>query len=228
MTISPFDFFKVFHICNRNKIATRAALYKKSETMKNFFIVAVALLALCSSCETADESFLTETDKTTTTAQKTNNVFNADYETYTTIVNSFVYTKGKTYAENLKKFEQHVNRLLPYDEVEADVYETIDNEQLTKLIHAETSFVKQLQYSPAFKEDLYILLYKDGQINRTLENDNETHLLNTLFAMCNDNNGNDKDDKIKDRRTIAFAYGAQYSLKQAVLYAGAIELLAFQ
>lgn len=55
--------------------------------MKNFFIVAVALSALCCSCETADESFLTEKTNKTTQAHKTNNATHTDYETYKSIVN---------------------------------------------------------------------------------------------------------------------------------------------
>lgn len=52
-------------------------------------------------------------------------------------------------------------------------------------------------------------------------NENENRIVQTLFAMHNE--GND-DDLWKGRRNIAFAYGAQYSFKQAVLYAGAVEL----
>lgn len=194
--------------------------------MKFFFIVAVALLALCSSCETADESFLTETDNKVTMAQK-NNLFNADYETYTTIVNSFVYTNNETYTENLQSFEEHVNHLLPYDN-ELFVYEKIDNEQLTKLIHAEASFVEQLQFSPEFKSIFYNMLNNEFLDELILEDKDETHLLNTLSFINNDNRGNGNDDRWNDKRTIAFAYGAQYSFKQAVLYAGSIELLSFQ
>lgn len=225
MTILPFGFYKATHICNRTK-RYPGSIYKKSETMKRIFIAAVALSALCSSCETADQSFLDETNNTTANAQKTNSITNTDYDIYTTIVSSFVYANEETYAENLQQFEQHVNRLMPYDESEEMVYEAINWEQLTVLTNADENFMNELNYSPAFKEALYNLLYKETQTNTILESETENRLLHTLMLMHKENKGNGHDDKFNRKRTIAFAYGYQYSFKQAVLYAGAIELMS--
>ena len=57
-----------------------------------------------------------------------------------------------------------------------------------------------------------------------ITNESERHLIETLFALHS--NGNGDDDKWNRKKNIAFAYGAQYSLTQAVLYTGAIELSA--
>jgi len=70
--------------------------------------------------------------------------------------------------------------------------------------------------------------YNDETAKNTLEPE-EYRLVQTLVALHNDNNGNDYGDKdVRGKKNIAFAYGAQYGFTQAVLYAGAIELLARQ
>ena len=61
---------------------------------------------------------------------------------------------------------------------------------------------------------------------RLITNESEHRLIETLVVLHS--NGNGDDDLLNDKRSIAFAYGAQYSLTQAVLYAGAIELSAKQ
>lgn len=195
--------------------------------MKKFFLAAVALSALCSSCETADESFLKETKNETVITQMSTNLNSTDYQTYKSIVASFVYTIDQSYTDNLKRFEQHVNLLMPNNENGEFVYEAINYDDVTLLENANELFINELTFSPAFKEALYNQLYKAEQPLEPLASETENQLLRTLFTMHNDNNG-DEDDKWKNRRTIAFAYGAQYSLKQAVLYAGAIELRAFK
>lgn len=70
-----------------------------------------------------------------------------------------------------------------------------------------------------------ILNYSYEGIGTDELNEKEFRLIQTLFVLHNDNGGNDYDDD-DDRRTIAFAYGAQYSFTQAVLYAGAMELMS--
>lgn len=83
--------------------------------MKRFFLYAVAIAALCSSCETEDETFATETpdnyrDNQTNALHQAKGVKANDYQTYQSILNSFVYNNQQTYQENLLLFEQHVNR----------------------------------------------------------------------------------------------------------------------
>ena len=82
--------------------------------MKQFFLWAVVLSALCSSCETADETFL-ENNETDHTAAKQSGVWN-DYEVYQNIVNTFGYDTQQTHQENLLRFEQHVNFLMADEE----------------------------------------------------------------------------------------------------------------
>jgi len=177
------------------------------------------ILALYSSCETADEAFATETpdnyrDKETTKAYTTNSTKSSDYQIYKSIVSSFVYDNDQSYARNIKRFEVHVNQLIAD---ETGLYESIDEEQLELLTAANEHLISELNYSTAFKTALYEMVYLDMQFVPELNSQTENNLLNTLFEMYND-------DRWSDNKTIAFAYGAQYSFKQAVLYAGTVEL----
>lgn len=96
-------------------------------------------------------------------------------------------------------------------------YESIDEEQLAVLLSANEHFISELNYSAEFKTALYDIVYLNKQFVPQLSVQSESDLLNTLFEMYND-------DKWNDKKTIAFAYGAQYNLTLAILYAGAVEL----
>lgn len=195
--------------------------------MNKYFLWAVAIVALCSSCETEDETFATEKEQTTALPQA-KSVATNDYQTYQSILNSFVYNQDKTYAENLFRFEQHVNQYIPYGD-ETAPYKPLDLKQVEFLTTADAAYIEHFNYSATAKTMMYAVLnqrYNDETAKSTLE-PQEYRLVQTLAALYNDNNGNDYGDKdVRGKKTIAFAYGAQYSFTQAVLYAGAIELSA--
>src|SRR5690554_295436 len=109
-----------------------------------------------------------------------------------------------------------------------EVYEPIDFEKLWLLENTEEHFVEQLSYSAPTKEAIYGIMNQsfDPETMTLPGNEQERRLIQTLFALHS--NGDGDDDKLNDNRTIAFAYGAQYSLAQAVLYAGAVELRRYQ
>lgn len=198
--------------------------------MKRFFLYAVAISALCSSCETENEAFATETpdnyrDNQTNALHQAKGVKANDYQTYQSILNSFVYNNQQTYQENLLLFEQHVNRQIPYYvQQENYEYEKINTEQLFVLKHTGADFVEQLSYTNEAKQAIYAIIGDqfNSDMAQLITNESERHLIETLFALHS--NGND-DDLWKDKKNIAFAYGSQYSFTQAVLYAGAIELI---
>lgn len=198
--------------------------------MKRFFLYAVAIAALCSSCETEDETFATETNNQTNTLHHAKGVEVNNYQMYQSILNSFVYNHQQTYQENLLLFEQHVNRqMLNYVPHETYKYEKINTEQLLILTQANVDFIEQLVYTKETKQAIYAIIGNsfNSDMARLITNENEQRLIETLFALHSNGNGND-DDLLNGKRNIAFAYGAQYSLTQAVLYAGAIELSAKQ
>jgi len=188
--------------------------------MKNFFLAAVAISALCSSCENTDETLLTESNYESLNAQKTKGLFNTDYETYRNVLENFEYKNDQNYIDNVVSFEKHVNRTLKSDPQE-NTYESIKMEQLKMLIENHENIIDELHYSIKFKEYLYNIVYKNNVVDFQLRDERENRLMNTLSKIHNDNKG---DDLLNGKRTIAFAYGNQYSFKQAVLYAGAIEL----
>ena len=195
--------------------------------MKRFFLYAVAISALCSSCETEDEAFATETNNQNNALHHAKGVEATNYQTYQSILNSFVYNNQQTYQENLWLFEEHVNQqMLNYVPQEMYKYETINTEQLLILEQADADFIEQLVYSNETKQAIYAIV--SNQFNSEtiglITNESERNLMETLFAFYSYGNGDD--DKLNDKRGIAFAYGSQYSLTQAVLYAGAIELSA--
>ncbi|SFN89669.1 hypothetical protein SAMN05421741_11335 [Paenimyroides ummariense] len=191
--------------------------------MKKFFLAAVAISALCSSCETTDDTLLSETNYKSLNAQKTKGLTNTDYETYRNVVENFVYNSDQSYIDNVVSFEKHVNRTLKSD-TQANTYESINLEQLKMLLEKHENIIDELHYSAEFKEYLYHIVHKNNVVDFQLKDEKENRLMYTLFKVHNDNKGNGNDDKLNKRRTIAFAYGNQYSFKQAVLYAGAIEL----
>ncbi len=198
--------------------------------MNRFFLYAVAITALCSSCETEDETLATETNNQTNTFHYAKGVQADDYQTYQSILNSFVYNNHQTYQENLLLFEQHVNQqMLNYVAQETYKYEKINTEQLLILTQANLDFIEQLAYTKETKQAIYALVSNqfNSETARLITNQKERLLIETLFSLHNNGNGND-DDFWNDKRSIAFAYGAQYSFTQAVLYAGAIELSAKQ
>jgi|GEM_PF-950584 len=202
--------------------------------MNKYFLWAVAISALCSACETENEVFTTEApdnyrDNQTIALQQAKGVETNDYQTYQSILNSFVYNNQQTYQENLLRFEQYVNlQMVDYGQQETYAYETINNEQLLVLEQADVDFIEQLAYTRETKQAIYAIINSQFNIEAIglITNENERHLIETLFALHN--NGNGDDNKWNGNRTIAFAYGSQYSFTKAVLYAGAIELLAKQ
>ena len=193
--------------------------------MKRFFLYAVAITALCSSCETEDEVFATETNKQSNTLHQAKGVQANDYQTYQSILNSFEYNHQQTYQENLLLFEGHVNRqMLNYVPQETYIYEKINTEQLLVLQQVDADYIEKLVYTKQTKEAIYAIIGNrfNSDMVELITNESERNLIETLFAL--NSNGNGDDDKWNGKRNIAFAYGSQYSLTQAVLYAGAIEL----
>ena len=195
--------------------------------MKRFFLYAVAISALCSSCETEDEAFATETNNQTNALHQAKGVQANNYQTYQSILNSFVYNNQQTHQENLLLFEQHVNRqMLNYVPQETYRYEKINMEQLLVLQQADTNFIQQLSYANETKQAIYAIIGNkfNSDMVQLITTESERNLMEIMFALHSNGNGND--NKWNDKRSIAFAYGSQYSFTQAVLYAGAIELLA--
>ena len=195
--------------------------------MKRFFLYAVAISALCSSCETEDEAFATETNNQNNTLHQAKGVEANDYQTYQSILNSFVYNHQQTHQENLLLFEVHVNQqMLNYVPQEAYKYEKINTEQLLVLQKVDADYIEKLVYSKQTKQAIYAIIGNrfNSDMVQLITNESERHLIETLFALHS--NGNGDDDKWNRKKNIAFAYGAQYSLTQAVLYTGAIELSA--
>ncbi len=193
--------------------------------MKRFFLYAVAISALCSSCETENEAFATETNNQTNALHQAKGVQANNYQTYQSILNSFAYNKQQTHQENLLLFEQHVNRqMLNYVPQETYKYEKINTKQLLVLQQTGADFIEQLAYTKETKQAIYAIIGNgfNSDMVQLITPESERNLMEIIFALHS--NGND--NKWNDKRSIAFAYGAQYSFTQAVLYAGAIELLA--
>lgn len=105
-------------------------------------------------------------------------------------------------------------------------YQPFNFHKFTQLQVVPYNVLSQLTYSDNFKVQLTRILNNQGlNADEGSFATSEYNLLNTLSILHNDTD--DRDWK-KHNRTIAFAYGAQYSFKQAVLYAGAIELSTYQ
>lgn len=190
----------------------------KFETMKHFFLWAVAISAFFSSCETADEYISNPNMNDVAYENQYRSLSN--YEVYTNVVSGFTYDNKQSHYNNLLQFELHVNNSIP----NGNIYEAINFTHLTVLENTDATYINQLNYSIDAKAMIVSIL--DGTFNTdslTLITDTEEqNLITTLYAIHNDGNG---DDEWKNNKTIAFAYGAQYNLTQAILYAGAINLL---
>lgn len=120
-------------------------------------------------------------------------------------------------------FEQYVNHYTQQNLDDA-LYQPIDWEKLNQLCYADESFIKQLDYSDAFKESLQAILQGKNASIPEFTDPKEEQIAKTIIKMYHDYMENGGDDKWAGKRIIAYAYGAQYNYTQAVLYAGAIEL----
>ena len=162
--------------------------------MKRFFLYAVAITALCSSCETEDEAFATETTNQPNALYHAKGIEVNDYQIYQSILNSFVYNNEQTHQENLLLFEQHVNRqMLNYESKETYKYEKISAEQLLILTQANLDFIEQLAYTKETKQAIYALVSNqfNSETARLITNQKERRLVETLVALHSNGNGND-------------------------------------
>lgn len=183
--------------------------------MKKFFLGAVAITAFLCSCDSSDD-YRNEQETTTFYKERSENNKNS-YELYQSIIDGFLYDRTQNYEDNILLFEQYVNSKLITDE-----YEKIELNQLAILSKADLSYIYKLNYSEEFIYSLFDILENGYITSNKIENDDELKLYSTLSSLHLNGNG---DDKLwNDKRTIAFAYGSQFNIKMAILYAGAIEL----
>ncbi|WP_448606355.1 hypothetical protein [Paenimyroides ceti] len=191
--------------------------------MKKNFLLAVAISALISSCEMTDETFIQEknTNKNEVTEKKS--ALN-EVELYYTIMNAFSYDELESYENNLAVFEKHTNDYTNRILGSSTAYEAIDTKQLSSILMDPDEVVNQLNCSKQVKMMIHTILKFDGKvlIDSSLFTEDEHKLLFVLSCLQADDSINDSGWKRK--RTIAFAYGAQYSITKAILYAGAVEL----
>lgn len=195
--------------------------------MKKYFLYTVAISALCISCETTDEAFINETDNYI--ANKVAKINQEDeLLIYNDIIANYSTDTTLTYAQNLMLFEQYVNAVLPQYLPQSGQYVNIDIGYVNILNQTgdKYNFIQQLNFSQSFNQALTKLVKESTAPIPDLQDENENRLIAVLSAMQQQGQGNgDEDDKWKrNNRTIAFAYGAQYGFKQAVLYAGSVEL----
>jgi lipopolysaccharide export LptBFGC system permease protein LptF len=196
---------------------------KNPKQMKKNFLLAVAISALISSCEMTDETFIQEknTNKNEVTEKKS--ALN-EVELYYTIINAFSYDELESYENNLAVFEKHTNDYTNRILGSSTAYEAIDTKQLSSILMDPDEVVNQLNCSKQVKMMIHTILKFDGKvlIDSSLFTEDEHKLLFVLSCLQADDSINDSGWKRK--RTIAFAYGAQYSITKAILYAGAVEL----
>mgnify|MGYP003531938192 FL=1 len=138
------------------------------------------------------------------------------------IIEGFEYNKALPYHENVMLYEKYVNSTL-YEMGLNESYKMFDYDILQKLLQADEMIISEFDYSSNAKILMEQLL-KEGSYDASVFqklNATEQSILNTMLALSTDNKG---DDRIDDKRTIAFAYGAQFSFTEAILYAGAVGL----
>lgn len=183
--------------------------------MKKFYLGAVAITAFLCSCNTSDD-YTNELETTNFYKERSENNMNS-YEFYQTIIDGYVYDRTLSYEDNILLFEQYVNSKITTEE-----YEIIDNNQLAILSQAGTDYVYKFNYSAEFNNSLFSLVENDINVVVEISDEKEYDLFQKLTYLHISGNGDD--DLINARRTIAFAYGSQFNIKMAILYAGAIEL----
>lgn len=190
--------------------------------MKKNFLLAVAISALISSCEMTDETFIQEinTNQNEVTAKKS--ALN-EVELYYTIMSAFSYDQLESYKNNLAVFEKHTNDYTERILGITTEYEAIDYKQLASLLTNSDTIINQLNCTLQVKRMIHTILKFDGKVvlDNTLFTVEERKFLQILIDFHNSGSG---DSWNKNRKTIAFAYGAQYTITKAILYAGAVEL----
>jgi len=190
--------------------------------MKRLFLYAVAIAAFCSSCETDDEVVATSSSTENLNTYLAKNVEFTDFQIYQIIINSFYYNNSITYEKNISLFEKHVNtKILNYYPNDSMSFEKIDLMQLEILQTDANLIIGQMKYSLVTRQIIYDIVndrYNSLDVLK-ISDDFEKQLVQTLLSV------NDSDDRWNGKRGIAYAYGAQYSIVQAILYAGAFELM---
>ena len=191
--------------------------------MKKNFLLAVAISALISSCEMTDETFIQEMNTNQNEVTKKKSSLN-EVELYYAVMNAFSYDELESYKNNLAAFEKHTNDYTNRILGSSTAYEVIDTKQLSSILIDPDEVVNQLNCSKQVKMMIHTILKFDGKvlIDSSLFTEEEHKLLFVLSCLQADDSINDSGWKRK--RTIAFAYGAQYNITQAILYAGAVEL----
>lgn len=172
--------------------------------------------------ETDNEFFTDMQQETNNALQRSYRTANFSYETYKLIIEGFEYNKALPYHENVMLYEKYVNTTL-HEMGLNESYKVIDFELIQKLIQTDEMFISEFDYSSNAKMLMEQLL-KEGSYDASVFqklNGTEQSILNTTLALSTDNKG---DDKFGEKRTIAFAYGVQFSFTEAILYVGTVVL----
>lgn len=189
--------------------------------MKKYYLLgAFVFIAFLTSCENSDQQY---DELKTLNSQKAKFEDNENsYKTYHSVVASFEYDKNEDYKYNLLQFEKHVNSL-----VDPDEYKEIDFKQLEFLEKVDVEYVKQLNYSLELKTALNdLILFDDFNSSEKISDKEEIILFQNVSSLHISDDGFDRLNR--DRRTIAFAYGSQFSVKEAILYAGVLEFVKYK
>lgn len=177
---------------------------------KRYFLIAVLTISILFACESQTETDNIELNSTYNAKQ--NKLSEADV--YLNCVKSFNYNYSLSYTENVLQFENHVNSFLGNG---VSNYEKIDFDQLRAIQENPYFVLENTSYRSEFKTAILNILEDQAVDDINLFNEKEKHLIQTLKVIYNENN----DDQLKKNiKTIAFAYGAQFNITKAILYAG--------
>jgi len=177
-------------------------------------ILLVGLIIITfNSCQNSDDTNIVDQKQSINSRP----VANSDYTLYKHLVGSFFYDNSLPYLTNVSLFEIYVNT---YFNNVGNSFQKIDRKKLSEINNDPISVLNELNYSTEFKDALNDILNDRSISNVQLASYDENVLIHTLYALYSDS-----DDYLKRNiKTIAFAYGAQYNVTKAILYAGAVEL----
>ncbi|MDN3708167.1 hypothetical protein QW060_13735 [Myroides ceti] len=195
--------------------------------MKKIYLYAVAITLAFASCDVNDEQAQESMDyqsKTTSQAQ-------VDVATlYKDLIHTYNAPAVMTNPIALASFQDHaLNNAVFRSIAKEQDYNAINISEFETVLSSDTSLINTFSYRSIVKS--YILRIIDGEYNLNsvitndvnLTKDERVFLINCYLVSNSTSDGTP--NNWKKSKTIAFAYGHQKSLAQAIILAGAVEIL---
>lgn len=195
--------------------------------MKKIYLYAVAITFAFTSCDVNDE----QAQKPMDYQSKTTSQGQVDIPTlYKDLIHTYNAPAVMTKAIALTSFQNHaLNNAIFRSIAKQEDYEAISISEFETVLSSDSSLISTLNYKLIVKSYITKIIDCEDNIYSAITNDvnltkeERSFLINCYLVSNSTSDGTP--NNWKKSKTIAFAYGYQKSLAQAIMYAGAVEIL---